>query len=265
MVLIEITREKPTILFVHGGWHSSAHFEPIISLLSQHSYPALCPQLPSYYSRTTINLYDDASTIRSALAKLVETEGKEVLVVFHSYGGQVGTEAVYESFGKKYREKLGLKGGVVGLFYMCAFILPLGQSVVGSGNGGLVVWDIQPDGSAIMLNPGHACYNDLPEEQSNHWVSLLHPNPAGAFISSLTYVAYKYYPIAYLYCENDQAIPIEFQRSMVKAAKDMGVSVREETFDGGHSPFLSHPAVVFKAVEGFLNSLSVNEATATVE
>jgi len=255
MVLMRTTREKPTIIFVHGSWHSPAHFEPVISLFSQHSYPALCPQLPTYNSITTINLYDDASTIRSSLIELVETEGKDVLVVLHSYGGLVGAEAVYESLGKQSRKNLGLKGGVIGLFHIAAFILPLGESLT-TGVGAVVVAGLQPDGSVLMSDPGHRCYNDLPEDQRNHWVSLLRPNPAVAHSSPLTYVAYKHYPVAYLYCENDQAIPVQFQRSMVKKVRAMGVMVREYNCDSGHSPYLSQPVTVLKAVESWLKLLS---------
>jgi len=46
----------------------------------------------------------DAKFIRSELTKHIEDEGKNVIVVMHSYGGVVGTEAVHESLGKKARE-----------------------------------------------------------------------------------------------------------------------------------------------------------------
>jgi pimeloyl-ACP methyl ester carboxylesterase len=62
--------------------------------------------------------------IRSELTKLVEDLGKDVMVVMHSYGGIVGTEAVHESLAKKAREGKVLPGGVLGLLYMCAFLLP---------------------------------------------------------------------------------------------------------------------------------------------
>lgn len=39
------------------------------------------------------------------------------------------SEAIDESLGKEVREAQGLKGGVVRLIYMTAFILPLGQSL----------------------------------------------------------------------------------------------------------------------------------------
>jgi hypothetical protein len=172
---------------------------------------------------------------------------------------------------------LGLKGGVIGLFHIAAFILPLGESLT-TGVGAVVVaglqvyittfpasltcllpptdTELQPDGSVLMSDPGHRCYNDLPEDQRNHWVSLLRPNPAVAHSSPLTYVAYKHYPVAYLYCENDQAIPVQFQRSMVKKVRAMGVMVREYNCDSGHSPYLSQPVTVLKAVESWLKLLS---------
>lgn len=52
-----------------------------------------------------------------------------MILVMHSYGGMVGTEAVTEEMSKIYRRKKGLKGGVVKLLYMAAFLLRKGESL----------------------------------------------------------------------------------------------------------------------------------------
>lgn len=81
-------------------------------------------------------MYEDAECIRNELERLVE-DGTEVIVVLHSYGGVVGTEAVHESLGKKQRAAEGKKGGVIGLLYMCAFVLPEGVSIASAFGGQL--------------------------------------------------------------------------------------------------------------------------------
>jgi hypothetical protein len=117
-----MTHPKRTILLIHGAWHSPAHFAPFRTILTTHEYPSVCPQLPSYNSNNT-TLYDDASTIVANLTQLV---------VMHSYGGMVGTQAIDASFSKIAREKEGKAGGVLGLLYMCAFIVQEGQNLVTS-------------------------------------------------------------------------------------------------------------------------------------
>jgi len=62
-------------------------------------YPTVHPQLPSCSETESsdfskVSLADDASAIRTELTCLVEDEGKIVVVVMHSYSGQVGSEAV---------------------------------------------------------------------------------------------------------------------------------------------------------------------------
>ena len=52
----------------------------------------------------------------------------------------------------------------------------------------------------------------------------------------LTQVAWTNIPVAYLYCKNDQAMPLAVQQMMVKLS---GVDVQELWCEAGHSPFLS--------------------------
>lgn len=48
-------------------------------------------------------------------------------MVMHSYAGNPGSGAAY-GLSVEEREEAGLKGGVVGLIYMAAFMVPSGQS-----------------------------------------------------------------------------------------------------------------------------------------
>ena len=80
-------------------------------------------------------MYDDAKSLRSLLDELIEAQGKGVICVLHSYGGVVGTEAIHESLGRTVRQSKGLNGGVLGILYMTAFILPLGASLLAALGG----------------------------------------------------------------------------------------------------------------------------------
>jgi hypothetical protein len=121
---------RPIVLILHGAWHHSEHFAKQISLLQSHSYEVLCPVQPSYNAQpATTTLQEDAAFIKGLLSNLINEEEKDVIVVMHSYGGMVGTESVTEEMSKNYRGKKGLKGGVVKLLYLCAFLLHKGESL----------------------------------------------------------------------------------------------------------------------------------------
>jgi pimeloyl-ACP methyl ester carboxylesterase len=143
------THTKPTILFVHGSWHHPAHFGPIRQLFESAHYPTECPVQPTYDPEPSppgppVSLADDARVIQSQLTKLVEEEGKDVIVVMHSWGGMVGSEATKKSYSKKDRSEQGKPGGVLKLVYLCALLMPVGKSLVMAqgGNGGPPPWVI---------------------------------------------------------------------------------------------------------------------------
>ena len=120
---------KPTVLLVHGAWHGPIHYKPFTDMLETAGFPTCCPSQPTWGGPPSLTVEEDAATIRSALQTLVEEQSKDVIVLMHSYGGHVGSQAVDESLGKKTRSAKGLRGGVVHLVYMSAFVLSVGESL----------------------------------------------------------------------------------------------------------------------------------------
>jgi hypothetical protein len=98
-----------------------------------------------------------------------------------------------------------------------------------------------------MLDPQHRFYNDLSPSEQEHWTSLLKPHPASAQTTALTNEAYRYVSTSYLFCENDQALPVFVQEELVKNA---GVEIGVERCTSGHSPFLAMPERVVEVIEG---------------
>ena len=99
------------------------------------SYDPIHPQLPSCSNtdRETfpqVSLVDDALAIRTELIRQIEYGGKTVVVVMHSYGGLVGSEAATEDLSYAKRQAQGLPGGVIHLFFYSASLLSEGQSVL---------------------------------------------------------------------------------------------------------------------------------------
>ena len=69
---------------------------------------------------------EDAASIHAELEKLAD-EGKEIVVIGHSYGGIPVSEA-QKGLSLEERRKEGKKGGVVRLGYLTAFVPPVGIS-----------------------------------------------------------------------------------------------------------------------------------------
>jgi pimeloyl-ACP methyl ester carboxylesterase len=73
---------KPTILLIPGAWHRGSTFEPVAALLRTQGYPVKILTLLSVGGPTSTTVADDAAYIQRNLI----SQGKEVVVVMHSYG-----------------------------------------------------------------------------------------------------------------------------------------------------------------------------------
>lgn len=103
---------KPTILFVPGAWHLPVGFDVVRGQLQAIGYPTEAVAHPSVGEEPPkSNLLDDSANLRAAIEKLAN-EGKQVVVITHSYGGVVGSCAV-ENLGFSQRKAAGKKGGVI--------------------------------------------------------------------------------------------------------------------------------------------------------
>lgn len=135
------------IVLCHGSYHTPAPYAPLLEAFRSRGVDAHCPQLPTAdlaklgvgdVSRPDFDRppppggypqgEEDAQAVLEVLRPLVEG-GKEVLLVAHSSGGWVATEVARPEMQAKARAGRGLSGGVVGIFYMGAFVIPVGESV----------------------------------------------------------------------------------------------------------------------------------------
>ncbi|KAM3065245.1 hypothetical protein ACMFMG_004367 [Clarireedia jacksonii] len=176
-------KENAIIVLVQGSFQTPSVYQPLGQRIRSLGYSIVHPSLPSCTnvddpSFPSTTLIDDALAIRLELIRQVEYEHRLVVVVMHSYGGLVGSEAVPKELTYADRKARGLSGGVVHLFYFSAFILPAGKSV-------LEVFGESPN-------------NDVK--------------------TKLTRAAYKYTPSTYLICENDQAAPLQYQEMFAATA-----------------------------------------------
>lgn len=74
-----------------------------------------------------------------ALVDYAIGDGNDVVVICHSWGGTVATSA-FVGYSKEERANKGLKGGVVKVGYMCAFMIDEGESLSGVLGGKPAPW-----------------------------------------------------------------------------------------------------------------------------
>ena len=122
---------KATIAIVPGAWHPPTAYESFITHLKDAGYPVVVASIPSFNAKDpfTCDCHSDTEAVRQQLLALIETDGKDVIVYTHSYGGIPGGGAAH-GLSKSTRSLQGKTGGVVGLIYMSAFVVPQGQSLL---------------------------------------------------------------------------------------------------------------------------------------
>lgn len=135
-----MSSSKPTLVFVPGAFHTPNHFTPLAELLQASSYPSVTVSLPSIGAQAaTGTLTDDIKAIRAVLEKLVEEEGKDVVLAAHSYGGVPACQTV-SGLEKSKRANGGKKGGVVHVLFIAALLVEEGTALVDALGGGLPPW-----------------------------------------------------------------------------------------------------------------------------
>lgn len=145
---------KPTILLVAGAWLPPATYEPFLHLFKEAGFPTLSVSYPSF-NPTDPQKTDVAADSRSirdnVLYPLVEEDGKEVVIIMHSYGGMPGSVAA-KGLGERQRRKDGKPGGVLGLIFISAFVIQEGASVADGQGGNLPPWVLQDDVSLPVFS-----------------------------------------------------------------------------------------------------------------
>jgi pimeloyl-ACP methyl ester carboxylesterase len=130
---------KPTIVFAPGAWHTPDCFDVVREQLHQRGWETEAVAYPSVGAEPPIKgLADDTAALRATLQKLADN-GKEIVLIVHSYGGLVGQNAV-EGLGFKQRQAAGKQGGVINLVYMAAFVVPKGATIKELLGGQFLPW-----------------------------------------------------------------------------------------------------------------------------
>ena len=211
------------IVLVHGGFVDGAGWEGVYKILKRDGYSVSIVQNP------TISLADDVA----ATKRIVHAQNGPVLLVGHSYGGAVITEA-------------GNDPQVAGLVYIAAFAPDKGESV------STLIKDPPPGAPVPPILPPQDGYlfldkakfpasfaADVDEEKAAFMADSQVPWGVEALSGMMSEPAWKTRPSWYLVSTDDQMIPPPAQRFMSKRAGSTVVEVA-----GSHAIYVSQPMAV---------------------
>ncbi len=217
-----------SIVLVHGGFVDGSGWEGVSNILKKDGYAVTVVQNP------TLSLEDDVAVTKRAIA----AQKGPVLLVGHSYGGVVITEA-------------GNDPKVQGLVYVAAFAPDKGESVsslIKNPPPGAPVPPILPpqDGFLFLDQAKFAASfaADVNPEKANFMAASQVPWGVAALEGAVTEAAWKVKPSWYVVAQDDRMIPPPAQRQMSRRA---GATVTE--VPGSHAVYVSQPAAVAAVIE----------------
>ena len=122
---------QPEFIIVPGAWHSPESFKPTSDILEQKGYVVHGVNLKCYGASPPLQNFDpDVQVVRETVNRVLSS-GKDVVIIYHSYGSVPGSEALSEYMkeleGGKRKEGWGK---IQRLVFCCAFVLPEGGSLM---------------------------------------------------------------------------------------------------------------------------------------
>ncbi|KAF4769225.1 hypothetical protein HAV15_008524 [Penicillium sp. str.  len=216
-----------TILFVPGAWIAPSFYQPFLQALTVAGYDIHFAAYPSFNPEdpTTTTCQADTDAITVTLKSLVEDEGKDVLVFMYSYGGMPGAAAA-TGLAKSQRAREGKAGGVIGLIFLAAFLVPEGFSCWGLQGGNLPPWILVDQPSAnlnIADDPINYFAADVDPALAQALTAELKPHSSVAFTSPQPHPAWEDEAfegrLAFIVTTEDRAVPKEAQFGMMAATQ----------------------------------------------
>ncbi len=221
--------DKPAVVLVHGFWGGAAHWGKVIVELARKGYTSIhAVEIP------LTSLADDAERTR----KMVAQQKGPVLLVGHSYGGAVITEA-------------GDQPNVVGLVYIAAFAPDADESPGGITQHHLPVAapNLEPDSDGYLwlkADKFHEsfCQDLTPEEGLVMAVTQKAPL-ASTFSDTITAPAWMKKPCWYQISSEDRMIAPENQQKMSARLNARKVI----TLAASHASLASRPVEVAALID----------------
>ena len=231
-----MAQQIKNVVLVHGAFADGSGWEPVAQILMNDGYRVSVVQHPE------TSYADDQKYTKAA----IDAMGGPVVLVGHSYGGSVITEA-------------GNHPNVKALVYIAAFALDAGESCASieaavpqaskafkaDSNGN---WWIEQEHFAADFAA------DLPKDQAQFMAISQVPISTDAFTHKVTNPAWKTRPTWYMVATEDRSINPEQERMMAKRAHATTVEVK-----ASHVAYMSHPKEAAKLIEEAAVSVLANQ------
>lgn len=237
---------KPTVVLIHGAWADASSWSGEVRILSRQGYTV----------RAIANPLENLTTDSETVADFVKSIAGPVVLVGHSYGGSVITNAAAQT------------DNVKALVYVDAAAPAVGETT-GSLSGATSALNAPANtlfDSVPYANAPEGVTNlylkkdiflkkfaqDLPVQQAaDLWASQRAASMA-VFDTPSAYAAWKTIPSWYFISTGDQIITPESELMMARRAGS-----KITTFKGGsHLTLISHPAAVAKVIDAAIDAVS---------
>jgi pimeloyl-ACP methyl ester carboxylesterase len=230
-----MAQQIKNVVLVHGAFADGSGWEAVAHILLNDGYKVSVVQHPE------TSYADDQKYTKAA----IDAIGGPVVLVGHSYGGSVITEA-------------GNHANVAALVYIAAFALDEGESCASieqalpqaskafkpDSNGN---WWIEQEHFAADFAA------DIPKDQAAFMAVSQVPISADAFTHKVSKPAWKSKPTWYMVATADRSINPEQERMMAKRAGATTVEV-----NSSHVAYMSHPRETAKLIEEAATSASAH-------
>jgi len=216
------------VVLVHGGFVDGSGWQAVYNILTRDGYNVSVVQNP------TLSLDGDVAATR----QIIDEQPGSVVLVGHSYGGAVITEA-------------GRHDKVAALGYICGFAPDTGESVntlIADPPPGAPVPPILPPKDGFLFldrDKFHASFaGDLPADQAAFMADSQVPWGVDALAGTISEPAWRTKPAWYLITTQDKMIPPPAQQAMSQRA---GATVTEVA--ASHCVYVSQPAAVANLIK----------------
>ncbi|GAB2546380.1 alpha/beta hydrolase [Rhodanobacter koreensis] len=228
---------KPAIILVHGFWGGAAHWSKVIVELTRKGYGDLYA-----VENPLTSLADDAERTR----KMIAARKGPVLLVGHSYGGAVITEA-------------GNQPNVVGLVYIAAFAPDAGESpgAISAKHPPQAFPNLAPDDDGylwVKQDKFHESFcQDLSADEGLVMAVTQKAPLASTFGNEISEPAWKHKPCWYQISSEDRMIAPENEQWMADRLKARKVV----TLKASHASLASMPRDVAALIDEAATATSV--------
>jgi pimeloyl-ACP methyl ester carboxylesterase len=224
------------VVLVHGAWADGSSWSKLIPLLQAKGLHAVAVQNP------LSSIADDVASTN----RLINVQDGPVLLVGHSYGGAVITEA-------------GNNPKVAGLVYVAAFAPDEGETPGGLAQGfppTPAFGEIQPIEDGFLLLTAKGVIENFAQDLSPEEKSIVFATQGatqGAILATpIKKAAWHSKPSWFVIASNDRTISPEQEISTVKR-----MGAKTLTLASSHVPMLSQPQKVANLVVEAATSINV--------